>query len=536
MPIVFLFGRMEGTKTLLGDCDTGWHIRTGEWILAHHQVPAHDVFSFSKPGEPWFAWEWLSDIIFALLNQFGGLQAVVLFSVLLIAATFGSLYLLTRRNSSPLVAIVVTLLAVAASSVHWLARPHLFTLFFLVLFYAGLELVREGRSRIAGVPILAVFPVLTAIWTNLHGAFFVGAMTIGAYGCGSLLRGVLGTDPAERPELWRAARNYFASAGACILASLINPYTYHLHVHMVQFLRDPWSAQHILEYFSLSFHHPAARFFEVMLALTVLAGVAQIRQGNYTPLVLMGIWAHGGLLASRNIPLFAIVAAPPVAEAVQEWLLALPGRSVAGWLRGAAARLNQIIAETAETDALPRWHVASVLGAGLLAAILFAPNPPKRFRSEFDPKDYPAAAIKVVQAKFPGARIFTHDEWGDYLIYTNNKAFVDGRNDFYGDDFENKYIDVMNVKYDWEQILGKFSVDTILLPPSAPLTGALKESTRWRVAYDDGVALVFRSVTASVGESRSVAAKSGGSGRDREVTKTEARDHHAITQDKPSKT
>jgi len=29
MPMVFLFGRMEGAKTLLGDCDTGWHIRTG---------------------------------------------------------------------------------------------------------------------------------------------------------------------------------------------------------------------------------------------------------------------------------------------------------------------------------------------------------------------------------------------------------------------------------------------------------------------------------------------------------------------------
>ena len=40
MPIVFLFGRMEGVKTLLGDCDTGWHIRTGEWIVANHAVPA----------------------------------------------------------------------------------------------------------------------------------------------------------------------------------------------------------------------------------------------------------------------------------------------------------------------------------------------------------------------------------------------------------------------------------------------------------------------------------------------------------------
>src|SRR3981081_3745465 len=54
MPIAFLFGRMNGVNTLLSDCDTGWHIRTGEWILANHQAPARDIFSFSQPGDPGF--------------------------------------------------------------------------------------------------------------------------------------------------------------------------------------------------------------------------------------------------------------------------------------------------------------------------------------------------------------------------------------------------------------------------------------------------------------------------------------------------
>src|SRR5436190_22538910 len=85
MPIAFLFGRMDGVKTLLGDCDTGWHIRTGEWILANGWVPFHDIFSFSKPGQPWFAWEWLSDVLMAWLNAAGGLQAVVLASILMLS-------------------------------------------------------------------------------------------------------------------------------------------------------------------------------------------------------------------------------------------------------------------------------------------------------------------------------------------------------------------------------------------------------------------------------------------------------------------
>src|SRR5205809_7774867 len=181
MPIVFLFGRMEGVKTLLSDCDTGWHIRTGEWILANHQAPMRDIFSFSKPGQPWFAWEWLSDVVFAGLNALGGLQAVVIFAILMLSATFTGLYFLVRRKSNPVVAIVVTMVAAAASSIHWLARPHLFTLLFLVLFYAAMELVQEGRTRFAGVPILWALPVVTILWTNLHGGFFAGALMVGAY-------------------------------------------------------------------------------------------------------------------------------------------------------------------------------------------------------------------------------------------------------------------------------------------------------------------------------------------------------------------
>jgi hypothetical protein len=79
MPLVFVFARMEGMKSLLGDCDTGWHIRTGEWILAHHRVPFHDIFSFTKPNSVWYAWEWLSDVLFAWLHAHGGLRTIAFF-------------------------------------------------------------------------------------------------------------------------------------------------------------------------------------------------------------------------------------------------------------------------------------------------------------------------------------------------------------------------------------------------------------------------------------------------------------------------
>src|SRR5271154_1014242 len=87
MPVIYIFVKLSGARTLLGDGDTGWHVRTGEWILAHHQVPYKDFFSFSRPGAPWFAWEWLWDVLFALLHDRWGLAAVVLASIVVICFT-----------------------------------------------------------------------------------------------------------------------------------------------------------------------------------------------------------------------------------------------------------------------------------------------------------------------------------------------------------------------------------------------------------------------------------------------------------------
>ncbi len=74
------------------------------------------------------------------------------------------------------------------------------------------------------------------------------------------------------------------------------------------------------------------------------------------------------------------------------------------------------------------------------------------------------------------------------------KVFVDGRSDFYGEKFNQAYVDVLNVKYTWPQTLERYGVNTLLLHADAPLTGAVKESARWRVVYDDGLAIVFRPV------------------------------------------
>src|SRR5580698_7560511 len=82
---LFMSSGAAGWQGLLLDGDVGWHLRTGEYILAHHSVPHHDLYSFSKPGAPWYAWEWLTDIIDGLLFRWAGLKGIVLAAGALIA-------------------------------------------------------------------------------------------------------------------------------------------------------------------------------------------------------------------------------------------------------------------------------------------------------------------------------------------------------------------------------------------------------------------------------------------------------------------
>ena len=180
MQVVLLLTTREGVGILLGDGDTGWHIRTGDWILQNGRVPDRDIFSFSKAGEPWFAWEWLWDAAFAWLHRAGGLPLVALASLLVISVTFTLLFRFAgRKCGNVIIAAAMTLIAMMASIIHWLARPHLFTLLFVVIFSIVLDRVREGLTR-----LLWWLPPLTVLWTNLHGGFFLGVVLIFCYAAG----------------------------------------------------------------------------------------------------------------------------------------------------------------------------------------------------------------------------------------------------------------------------------------------------------------------------------------------------------------
>jgi hypothetical protein len=299
LPAGLLFSKLGGTKTLFADGDTGWHIRTGEWILQHGKVPTQDLFSYTKPGQAWFAWEWVWDLLFALIHGAWGLAGVGFVTVLLLGTIAVLLYkLVVKACGNEILSFFITAFALCGSSIHWLARPHLFSWLFFLAFLHLLPSLQRGSKR-----ALIALPLLMALWVNVHGAFLIGIALLLATACGEVCEALFCQGASFRTAFQRS-RSLLQASALCFAATFVNPYTWRLHQHVFEFLSDKKLLDNIQEYQSISFHCPPAIFFELMMLLAAGAAFWNLQAGRITPALVSLMWIHLGLLSARNIPLF----------------------------------------------------------------------------------------------------------------------------------------------------------------------------------------------------------------------------------------
>ena len=472
----WLFMGAYGWTGLLADGDVGWHIRTGEYILDHHAVPRVDLYSFSKSGAPWFAWEWLSDVIDALLYRAGGLKGIVLPAGVMIAL-FGTT-LIRRALRGPVhmfVALVVSLLGVGAASIHFLARPHVFTLVFLSLSMWMIETDRDGSA--ARWRIWLLIP-LAALWTNLHGGFLVLIAILGLTAAGAFLEALLSEAPL-REKGWRPTIRYGALTAGCALVSLANPYGWGLHQHVYEYLGSDWIRNVIQEFQSPSFRNENMKQFEALLFAGLIASGELLRRKR----VAEGLWilffAYMSLSSARHVPVFVAVSVPLIAAAVSGWWESLTGNASKKSLVGI---LNHMAA-----DAVRGFRRTSVWPVAAVVALVFIGDPVKWPR-DFPAELFPTAMVHAHESEILHSRLLTTDQWADYLIFLHpdQKVFVDGRSDFYGPEIGNQYLAVTNGAWNWEAILQKYKFNMVLLPIELPLVQLLKQRNDWRVLADDG--------------------------------------------------
>jgi hypothetical protein len=493
LPILVLFWSTTGVGWLLTDSDTGWHIRTGEWILQNGRVPATDFFSFTKVGQPWFAWEWLSDVLMAVVHQRSGLAGIVLASLLVLGATSVCVYRSTREESGHrLIAITLTGLAMSASTIHWLARPHLVT----PLFAAAFCWVLNRAERKCGLATLWALPPITILWVNLHGGFFVGIVLLVTYATGAateeLVRGA-------RQNAWDRARKYLLTAGACAAASLVNPYGYRLHLHVAEYLGSSFYIQRIGEFQSIDFHSFTAAYFETFLVLAIAAAVWHLSTGRLVHVLLLLSWSHLALFSARNVPIFAVVAAPGIGLAMREWLDYAASLWPSQWLGnlfGCFTELEDGLRMIAFSDARRRWHLLPCVAVVVLALLLAYPGQTKNLHAEFDRNRFPFDAVTFVSKADlgPHLKVYASWQWGGYLIYRlwpSIAVFDDGRTDFYGPDFVADGLRVWDACPDWASILERYRVNAALLPVDSALATVLRERRDWKPVYQDHVAVLF---------------------------------------------
>ncbi len=484
LPLFLLFGLLPGSQVLLADGDTGWHIRTGDWILQHGMVPTTDIFSFTKPHQAWFAWEWGWDVVFAAVHSFAGLAGVVFVNVLLLGLVSVLLFRLIRRCSdNDALAVLFTMLAVCASMIHWLARPHLVSWVFVLIFSHVIFSAERGNFK-----GLYSLPLLTLAWTNLHGGFLVGVVLLLTSAVAESVRAFLASKNVWR-DAYANSRPYLLCALGCLAASFINPYTWHLHQHVFTYLRDSKLLDNIQEFQSIDFHHPSSIFFEGMLLLGIPAAFWCLSRGKIAAGLSILLWAHLSLVSGRNAPIFVLIAAPWAASMALEYARRLARVS---WLRKTSAAVSEICAEFSPLDRIERWHVVSAAAVLFVAFALGAHKP--GFEAQFKPKNFAIENVPVL-GQMKGLRVFTSDQWGDYLIYRfypAQRVFMDGRSDFYGSELVGIYQHIMSAQYDWESDLKRFSIEAVMVKPDAPLAAVLKESPHWKMLFDNGSVIVFR--------------------------------------------
>ncbi len=429
----------------------------------------------------------------AIIHRSSGLPGLVLASLLLLGATSVCVYKsIVAESEQRLIAIVLTSLAMAASTIHWLARPHLVTPLMAAIFCWILNQVeRDSKPR-----LLLALPPLTILWVNLHGGFFVGIVLLITYGIGAaaghLVHGI-------RRNAWIRGRQYFLTAGACAIASLLNPYGYRLHVHVARYLGASFYLQHVSEFQSIDFHSFTAAYFETMLVLAIAAAAWHLGSGRMIHVTLLLSWSHLAVFSARNIPIFAVVTAPSIGLAVHEWLEYARARWPEQWPGKFATSLEQLEAglrAAVKTGNRKRWHLVPCFVVLVLGVLLVHPGRVKALRAEFDHGRFPVDAAGVLSQRGVSrpTHLYSSWQWGGYLIYRvwpSINVFSDGRTDFYGPVFVEEGLRAWEVAPDWNNILTRYGVNAALLPVDSALAGVLRERRDWEPVYQDQVAVLF---------------------------------------------
>ncbi|MCA1643937.1 MAG: hypothetical protein LC797_00225 [Chloroflexi bacterium] len=462
----------------IGLPDLYWTLLTGDWIASHHALLEADPFtSAPSVGGPILNVQWLADLIFHGLDALGGLNLVITGTAVIVTTTYALLLAAAVTASGHLrVSCSVVWIAYALGLSNLSPRPQtlaypLFALFVLAVMRA--EWRKDTR-------LLWLLPPCTALWANLHGSFFLGFVLLGCVAAGKSISA----------RNLRAARPYFVTLGACVLASLVNPYGPGALVYVATIGSSPVIRDLVTEWAPTTITGlDGILFFGSLILLGSLALKSRLRLTAMEVLLLL---AFGYLAWSsvRAVVWWGLAIAPVLARLLGS---VAPYRTPGGRDRPPINGLILTGIAMVVAISLP-WNKAAlpILPANKLG--LFS-------------EDTPVGAGEYLRTHDPpsGGLMFNDQNWGGYLewaAWPRHQVFLDGRFELHPAAVWFDYLDVVFPGAGWAAVLDQYNVSYMVLSEDEhpDLVAEVRHASGWQVDYEDDQAVVFsRALVPSAG-------------------------------------
>jgi hypothetical protein len=395
-------------------------------MLAHGAIPKTDSFTFTSFGVPWIDFEWAAQLAWYAVHLLGGIWALWVLKIVLLAAAFLPVDGLLRDKGASNVARAGALaLWLSAMLAQADLRADLVSAGFFALLLRRLE---NGRAS-----FLFGFG-LFALWANLHAGFALG---LGLYAFAALV---------AKLERRAAPAGLGAETMGALLGSALNPYGLGLYRVLLAHASEP-AVRSVMEWKAPSEHNPFQAPLLVAIVLVLVLACFGARRASK---LLLGA-ALGTLVAA-----------------------VLSARFGAYF---AAAGTMFVFA------AFPHPRAAFV-AAGLAAATAaFLPLRPFFARLPFDDVYVGRRGADFVareRGALGGLRLFNQYEWGGYLgwrLGPESRVFGDGRYLFHSQLTELN--DALTSPEAFSDFAARRGLDGFLIRS----VGAMFPSTR---AYPDG--------------------------------------------------
>jgi hypothetical protein len=480
-PALILFAIVFADARRATDPDLWGHVMWGRELLAHGSLPRGNPYSYSAPNFRWLRHEWLSEVLMAAM--FDTLGPIGL-KLLKFACTAGTICFVASAESecgAPAMWQATILLVVALILAPVMQfRPQIFD--FLSL-SAIIALLARHNWR-GSAPLWLAIPIV-AVWSNLHGGFFVGIVVMGVYGTTVLVADVLASAGPRRGLGIIAITAAAAASTLCtflippardtwytLIRSIMNP--------MTHFAIEDWKPL-LVAVTSADSGSVAQKYFVVVLFFfgAAVVSVLLTPKGGDTPLIAVGaLLLASAFAAERNIPIAAIAIAPILANHL-------------GLLIGRRDQVGAPVASAQEGPRMGRW-VMEILIA--VVAITFARHDGV-LTPGIDAKGNPVRAVEFMRSHGLEGNVLAQYGWGQYVIWhgaPGMKVFIDSRYDLaYPPTVVWDWLKLANNLDGGSHTLAAYPHDFVLLSKDSPAIKVIDSQRDWRLIYSDDTARLY---------------------------------------------